>query len=289
MTTENPVLLLDGGLSTALEAHGHAVGGPLWTGKLLLSDPDALVQAHRDFVDAGADIIITGSYQLSFDGGSRAGWSDDDVVTALRNSTIAARMAANEGTLVAASVGPYGAALSDGSEFRGGYRVSTTTLRDFHARRLDVLLETEPDLLAIETQPELEEIDVVLSLVSERASDLPLWVSCTVVESGRIAGGAAWSEVVARVAEVESALAVGINCSAVDVILPTLESIDSPVPYVVYPNHGKHGDAAADSWHGNGYALTEEHISGWISTGAALLGGCCGFGASDISKLRQVV
>jgi len=289
MTTENPVLLLDGGLSTALEARGHAVGGILWTGELLMSDPDAVVQAHRDFVEAGADVLITGSYQLSFDGCRRAGWDDEDTTRALHNSTTAARMAADEGTLVAASIGPYGASLSDGSEFRGGYGVSRSTLLDFHARRLDVLLETEPDLLAIETQPELDEIDVVLTLVSERAPDMPLWVSCTVSEPGRIAGGAAWSEVVARVAKVESALAVGINCSPVDVILPTLQSIDSPVPYVVYPNHGKQWDAATNSWHGNENALTVEHVSGWISAGAALLGGCCGFGASDISKLRKLV
>jgi len=287
--TENPVLLLDGGLSTALEARGHAVGGILWTGELLMRDPDAVVQAHRDFVEAGADVLITGSYQLSFDGCRSAGWDDADTIRALHNSTTAARMAADEGTLVAASIGPYGALLSDGSEFRGAYGVSRSTLLDFHARRLDVLLETEPDLLAIETQPDLDEIDVVLMLVSERAPDMPLWVSCTITEPGRIAGGAPWGEVVARVAEIESALAVGINCSAVDVISPTLQSIDSRVPYVVYPNHGKQWDAATNSWHGSGYALTEEHISGWISAGAALLGGCCGFGASDISKLRKLV
>jgi homocysteine S-methyltransferase len=289
MMTENPVLLLDGGLSTALEARGHAVGGILWTGDLLMSDPDAVAQAHRDFVEGGADVLITGSYQLSFDGCRSAGWDEADTIRALHNSTSAARMAADEGTLVAASVGPYGASLSDGSEFRGAYGVSRSTLLDFHARRLEVLLETEPDLLAIETQPDLDEIDVILSLVSERAPDMPLWVSCTVTEPGRIAGGAPWGEVVTRVAELESAVAVGINCSSIEFIAPTLESIDSPVPYVVYPNHGKQWDAASDTWQGSGNDLSEAHVSRWISAGAILIGGCCGFGASDISSLRKWV
>lgn len=287
MTTDDHVLLLDGGLSTALENRGHLVGGVLWTGELLLSDPDAVVQAHRDFVDAGADVLITGSYQLSFDGGRRAGWDDDDTVTALKNSTTAARMAATEGTLVAACVGPYGASLADGSEFRGGYGVTDAVLRDFHARRLDVLLETEPDLLAIETQPELQEIDVILRLLAERDPEMPFWVSSTVSEAGRIAGGAPWADVVARVAEAESALAVGINCSSVEFISETLRSADSPIPYVVYPNHGRDWDAATDSWVGDGHNITDEHLADWIDSGARLIGGCCGFGAADIAALAS--
>lgn len=289
MTTEDPILLLDGGLSTALENRGHRVGGVLWTGELMLRDPEAVVQAHRDFVDAGADVLITGAYQLSFDGGRQAGWDDDDTVTALRNSTTAARMAAAEGTLVAACVGPYGASLADGSEFRGGYGVTDAVLRDFHARRLDVLLETEPDLLAIETQPELQEIDVILRLLAERDPEMPFWVSSTVAEAGRIAGGAPWTEVVARVAEAESALAVGINCSSVGFISETLRSVDSPIPYVVYPNHGRDWDAATDSWVGDGHSITDEHLADWIDSGARLIGGCCGFGAGDIAKLKSQI
>ncbi|MFM2412149.1 MAG: hypothetical protein RLZZ587_482 [Actinomycetota bacterium] len=287
MATEDPILLLDGGLSTALENRGHRVGGVLWTGELLLSDPDSVVQAHRDFVEAGADVLITGSYQLSFDGGLRAGWEDDDIVTALRNSTTAARMSAAEGTLVAASVGPYGASLADGSEFRGGYGVTDAVLRDFHARRLDVLLETEPDLLAIETQPELQEIDVILQLLADRDPEMPFWVSSTVAEAGRIAGGAPWADVVARVEESESALAVGINCSSVEFISETLRSADSAIPYVVYPNHGRDWDAATDSWVGDGHDIADAHLADWIDCGARLIGGCCGFGAQDITALRD--
>ena len=283
------VLILDGGLSTALAERGTDVGGLLWTGELLLSNPDAIVQAHKDFVDAGADIIITGSYQVSFEGGRALGWSDEDVITALRNSTTAARMAAAEGTLVAASIGPYGAMLADGSEFRGNPGVPASTFRDFHARRLDVLLETEPDLLAIETQPELTEIDVILSLLAERSPEMPFWVSCTVKQPGLIAGGAPFAEVAARVAESDSAIAVGINCSTVEVIAPTLSTAVDVLPFVVYPNLGQEWDSATDSWIGHKHEVTTEQIAEWVALGARIVGGCCGNGPSDISGLRQQV
>lgn len=289
MTETDSVFLLDGGLSTALADRGNVVGGVLWTGALLLDTPECVVDAHRDFVEAGADILITGSYQLSFDGGRRAGWTDDEMVRALQNSTVAARMAAREETLVAASIGPFGAFLADGSEFRGNYAVTTDVLRDFHARRLDVILETEPDLLAIETQPELDEIAVVLDLLRERGSDIPFWVSCTVTAPGRIAGGAPWADVVALVSDAESAIGVGINCSHVDVVTDTLRSTESDLPYVVYPNLGQEWDASTDEWVGSSHGITDRHLSEWKNAGVRLIGGCCGFGASAIADLRARV
>ena len=286
MVDAETLLLIDGGLSTALEERGHTVGGVLWTGELLLADPDAVVTAHQNFVDAGADIIITGSYQLSFDGGRRAGWTDEETTRALRNSTIAARMAANEGTLVAASIGPFGASLADGSEFRGKYGVTTARLRDFHAARLDVLLDTEPDLLAIETQPDIDEIAVVIDLLRERGADLPFWVTSTVSEPGRIAGGAPWAELVELVEQSDTAIGVGINCSHVDVITDTLVEAESELPYVVYPNHGMEWDAVNDRWIGSIQDITDRHLADWATAGVRLVGGCCGFGAKAISDLR---
>ena len=192
--TADEFLVLDGGLSTALEANGHSVGGSLWTGELLLSNPDAVTEAHRQFIDAGSDIIITGSYQLSFEGGRRAGWTDDETERALRNSTTAARLATDEGTLVAASIGPYGAFLNDGSEFRGNYGVPDSALREFHDRRLDVLLATEPDLLALETMPDVNEVRVIIDLIGSKGSPVPFWVSYTVATPGQVSGGGAFAD-----------------------------------------------------------------------------------------------
>jgi homocysteine S-methyltransferase len=115
--TDSTITILDGGLSTALAELGHTSNGPLWTGELLLNEPEIVTAAHREFADAGAEILITGSYQLSRHGGTLAGWREDEVEIAIRNSTTAARLASDEGTLVAASIGPFGATLPGGAEF----------------------------------------------------------------------------------------------------------------------------------------------------------------------------
>jgi homocysteine S-methyltransferase len=283
------VLILDGGLSTALEAQGHSVDGPLWTGELLLRDPEAVTRAHRAFVDAGADILITGSYQLSFEGGRSVGFTDDEIERALINSTVAARLACDESTLVAASIGPYGAHLNDGSEFRGYDGVSDATLRHFHERRLRVLLDSEPDLLAIETIPELAEADVILDLLTTLAPDMPLWVSFTVPRAGLLSGGDSFADACARVARHDAAIAVGINCSPLEVIAPTLDSVTADLPFVLYPNAGQKWDSETMSWSGEPRFASHDTIAGWIERGARIIGGCCGYGPDTIEVCREHV
>lgn len=280
--TEPQVLVLDGGLSTALEAQGLTIDGAMWTGELQLTNPDAVTAAHRSFVDAGADIIITGSYQLSFEGGRRAGWSDDDVERALRNSTTAARLAANDDTLVAASIGPFGAHLNDGSEFRGNYGVSDRAIGEYHDRRLDVLLDTEPDLLALETMPDLNEARILLDLIESKSADMPFWVSFTVTEPGSISGGGTFAEACSLVENYPNAIAVGINCSPLSVITPTLSGVETDLSFVVYPNAGQTWDSDAMAWSGDPEFATRKHIDEWVGLGARIVGGCCGYGPSNL-------
>ena len=284
--TDPRVLALDGGLSTALEAQGLAIDGPMWTGELLLSNPEAVTAAHRSFVDAGADIIITGSYQLSFEGGRRTSWSDDDVERALRNSTAAARLASNDDTLVAASIGPFGAHLNDGSEFLGRYGVSAGAIRDYHDRRLDILLDTEPDLLAVETMPDLTEVQILLDLLESKSVDMPYWVSFTVSEPGTISGGGNFAEACALVENYANAMAVGINCSPLSVITPTLSGVDTELPFVVYPNAGQSWDAESMSWAGTHEFATHAHVEEWSNAGARIIGGCCGYLPSSLQSNR---
>ncbi len=280
--TDPRVFALDGGLSTALEAQGLAIDGAMWTGELLLSNPEAVTAAHRSFVDAGADIIITGSYQLSFEGGRRSGWTDDDVERALRNSTTAARLAANDDTLVAASIGPFGAHLNDGSEFRGNYGVTDRVIREYHDRRLELLLETEPDVLALETMPDLTEVRILLDLIESKSPDMPYWVSFTVSESGAISGGGTFAEACALVENYANAMAVGINCSPLAVITPTLSVVETDLPFIVYPNAGQTWDSDAMAWVGVPEFATQLHVDEWVRLGARIVGGCCGYGPADI-------
>ena len=284
--TDTQVFALDGGLSTALEAQGFVVDGAMWTGELLLTNPEAVTAAHRSFVDAGADIIITGSYQLSFEGGRRAGWTDDDVEQALRNSTTAARLAAKDDTLVAASIGPFGAHRNDGSEFRGNYGVADSAVRDYHDRRLEILLDTEPDLLALETMPDIAEVRVLLELIESKNPDMPFWVSFTVTEPGAISGGGTFAEACALVEQYGNAMAVGINCSPLSVITPTLSGVDTDLPFVVYPNAGQTWDSDAMAWSGEPEFASASQVDEWVNLGSRIVGGCCGYGPSNLSPAR---
>ena len=150
--------VLDGGLSTVLEAAGHDLRHDLWTARLITEQPEALVEAHRVFLRAGAEVIITASYQASVDGFEAAGLSRSEAEAALQSTTALAREAVGDGTaLVAASVGPYGATLANGSEYHGRYGLDHDELVDFHRSRLELLIDSAPDLLAIETIPSVAE------------------------------------------------------------------------------------------------------------------------------------
>ena len=136
---------------------------------------------HRTYYAAGAEVATTASYQASVPGFERAGLSRAEAETLVRRSVTLAREVRDElagdgrRRLVAASVGPYGAVLADGSEYRGRYGVGAAALRDFHLPRLELLASAGPDLLAVETIPDLEEAEVLVPLLDEIG--LPAWLS----------------------------------------------------------------------------------------------------------------
>ncbi len=215
----NPVsgpIVLDGGLSTALEEQGVDLGGALWTARLLGEEPDRLAAAHRAYFRAGAGVATTASYQASVEGLVVAGY---DMATArrliTRSVTLAREVrdelaATHPGLLVAASVGPYGAFLADGSEYRGRYGVTPARLRDFHAPRLELLAAAAPDLLAVETIPDIDEAEVLVALLEELG--VPAWFSYSVRGSATNAGQPL-AEAYAVLAGHRSVVAAGVNCS----------------------------------------------------------------------------
>ena len=183
---QRAVQVLDGGLATELEARGHDISGTLWSGHVLLNDPQAIEALHYDYLKAGADIIIGASYQVSLPGMLAAGYSREEGIRALelsvelavnaRNRYLAENPADNREPLVAASVGPYGAYLANGSEYTGDYGVDSAALREFHQGRMEILLSTEADLLACETIPSLEEAKILAGLIAESGQP-PAWIS----------------------------------------------------------------------------------------------------------------
>jgi homocysteine S-methyltransferase len=279
------MIKLDGGLSTALELNGNKLTTSIWTGELIRTAPEEITNAHLDFINAEAEIIITSAYQLSYLGCGNRGWTDLQTDEALFKSTQLAKDAVTQSgkaVKVAASVGPYGAALADGSEYRGNYGVGKAALKEFHAKRLEILIASNPDILALETMPDTQEVAVLLDLLSD--CPIPFWVSYSCKEGNQTNAGQTFASAVDLA---QSAMAVGINCTAPELISGFLSSASSSIPYVVYPNSGRTWDAVAKEWIGTtevGFA--ESLVKEWIDLGAEIIGGCCGIGPKEIASLK---
>ncbi|MGE6733664.1 homocysteine S-methyltransferase, partial [Streptomyces sp. NPDC059900] len=245
-------LVLDGGLSNQLEAAGHDLSDALWSARLLADAPEAIAAAHRAYYAAGADIATTASYQATFEGFARHGIDAVSTAELLRLSVELAREAgadAGREVWVAASAGPYGAMLADGSEYRGRYGLTVAELERFHRPRLEVLADAEPDVFALETVPDTDEARALLRAV--RGLGIPAWLSYT-VSGGYTRAGQPLAQAFALAADAEEVLAVGVNCcdpgDAEAAVRLAARITGKPV--VAYPNSGESWDAAARAWRG---------------------------------------
>lgn len=284
-------VVLDGGLATLLEQHGHDLSSHLWSARLLRDDPRAIGAAHREFFSAGAEVATTASYQVSFEGFGAAGVDRDEVEALLRRSVdlaAAARDAVAPDGWVAASVGPYGAVLADGSEYRGDYDLDVAGLRAFHRPRLDVLASTVgegADVLAVETVPCLAEVEAVLAELD--GTGVPAWLSLSAAD-GRTRAGEPLEEAFAMAADVSEVVAVGVNCTTPVDAGAAVPLAGSHGPVVVYPNSGQSWNAVDRAWEGAS-AFDADDVSAWVSAGARLVGGCCRVGPDDIASLRATL
>lgn len=242
------VLISDGGLATELEARGHDLSDPLWSARLLVDAPHAITAVHTAYFRAGAQIATTASYQASFEGFAARGIGHDDATVLLRRSVELAQAARDEvgvgGLSVAASVGPYGAALADGSEYRGCYGLSVAALMKWHLPRLEVLVDAGADMLALKTIPDIDEAEALVNLVRRLAT--PAWLSYT-INGTRTRAGQPLTDAFAVAAGVPEIVAVGVNCCAPDDVLPAIAFAVAHTgkPVIVYPNSGEVGMVGA--------------------------------------------
>jgi homocysteine S-methyltransferase len=288
------VTILDGGFATELERRGHDLSDDLWSARVLRDDPDEIVATHLAFFRAGADIATTASYQASVEGFVRHGLSRGAAEALLRDSVrlaqIAAALAEAEDGVrrrVAASVGPYGAVLGDGSEYHGDYGVSDAFLRDFHGPRLEVLLNAEPDLLAIETIPSEQEAAVLLDVLVDLRPTVPAWLSLSCADAATTRRGEDVRVVFGLAVGHPGVIAVGVNCTApehVGSLLMTAAYVTGK-PAVAYPNSGEGWDPVSRSWTGSGAVVDAARAREWVAAGAAYVGGCCRVGSADIAAL----
>lgn len=293
-----PVTLLDGGLATELERRGHDLSDDLWSARLLRDDPAAVRDVHLAFFRAGAQVATTASYQASFEGYAAAGVPAAEAEALMRSSVSLARSAADEAEAtdgvrreVAVSVGPYGAVVADGSEYHGDYGVTDGFLRDFHARRLDVLADSGADLLAVETIPSEQEATVLTELLSVMPSGTRAWLSLTCADGARTRRGEDAGRVFSLARDVDAVVAVGVNCTAPEHVadLVSAAAAASGKPAVAYPNSGESWDGAARTWGGDGAGVDPVAAGDWVARGARFVGGCCRVGAEDIARLASAL
>jgi S-methylmethionine-dependent homocysteine/selenocysteine methylase len=271
-------VVLDGGLSTELEARGSDVSSALWSARLLRDDPAAIVAVHRAFAEAGARVATTASYQATVEGFAAAGIDAAEARRLIASSVALAREGQGEGW-IAGAVGPYGAMLADGSEYIGGYaaELGVAGLRPFHRPRMELLANAGADVLACETVPAAAEAEALIAEAD--ALGVPIWLSLTTVVDAdgvvRTRLGELATEVYAMAAGVDAVIAVGVNCTAPTAVGPSVAAAAvAGKPVVAYPNSGEGWDATARGWTGEP-GISADDVPAWLAAGARLVGGCC--------------
>ncbi len=294
------MMVLDGAMATQLEARGLSLADSLWSAKVLMEEPQTIAQVHLDYFEAGADCAITASYQATIPGFMARGLTAQEAAVLLERSVSLAAQAREtfwsreenrQGRLrpvIAGSVGPYGAYLADGSEYRGHYTIHARELEEFHRPRMEILARAGADLFACETIPCLEEAQIVAKIAGEL--HLSCWVSFSCRNETEICEGTPIAQAAAALEEYASVAAVGINCTAPEYVASLVREVRQATekPIVVYPNSGEIYDPLTKTWHGPADGQTfAQRSQEWYEAGARLLGGCCRTTPGDIRQLSQ--
>jgi homocysteine S-methyltransferase len=284
-------LVSDGGLATELEARGHDLSDPLWSARLLLEDPAEIRATHRAFYRAGARVATTASYQASFAGLAARGIDRAAAEALLRRSVRLARQARTETVgdagWVAASVGPYGAALADGSEYHGHYGPGQAELAEWHRPRLEALAAAGPDVLACETVPDADEGAALAAALA--GIGVPAWLSYT-VRGARTRAGQPLDEAFGVAADVPEIIAVGVNCCDPADVAPAIAIARRVTgkPVICYPNSGEGWDPRWGNWTASP-TFAAGAAADWVAGGARVVGGCCRVGPAAIAELTRVL
>ena len=298
---ENSVLVIDGALATELERRGCDLKDDLWSARILLEQPESIKQVHLDYFKAGADCAITASYQATIEGIARRGLNKEESIALIQKSVKLAAEARDEfwsdpanrtgrsKPFIAASVGPYGAFLADGSEYRGDYGLSEKELIDFHRPRMKALIEAGAEVLACETIPCLIEAQAITKLLEEFPGSTA-WLSFSARDERHISEGQMFADCVKQLEDHPQIAAIGVNCTSPNYI-PSLIREAAQVtgkPILVYPNSGESYNAEKNVWNGDPVVDSfGEQARAWYEAGARLIGGCCRTTPEDIRVIAS--
>ncbi len=293
--------ILDGALATEMERRGADLNDSLWSAKMLLESPELVREVSYDYFVAGADVSVSSTYQGTFVGFQKKGLTEKETIQLFQKSVALVQQARDKfwendqhrknrlKPLVAASIGPYGAFLADGSEYSGDYDLSVDELMDFHRRRMRVLVDCQPDLLAFETIPNINEVIALTELLGE-FPNMTAWMSFSTKGKKQLADGTPFGEAVSIAAKSEQVIALGVNCLPPENVLALLHTANSVTskPLLAYPNSGEKWDAQNHCWLPDSEKGDLSTLAkAWFAAGARLIGGCCRTAPKDIKAIRK--
>ena len=293
-------LLLDGGLSNELERQGCNLNNKLWSAKMLADTPEAIIQAHLSYLRAGANCITTASYQASVPGFIALGYNSAAAEAFILQSVELAEEAIkrylaegnnNVKPLIAASIGPYGAFLADGSEYHGNYGVDDEILKEFHLSRISLLDHSNADFFACETIPSFQEVRGLAEILQETKKSA--WISCSCKDEHHLNDGTDIGECAEYLANHPKVFAIGVNCTApkyISALIKTIKEKSAAKRIIIYPNSGEAYNAESKTWLGISDPTSFEIMAKeWLDLGTDILGGCCRIGPEHIKKLGNML
>lgn len=297
-----PLMILDGAFATELEKRGCDLNHSLWSAKVLMESPEMIDEVHTDYFHAGADCVITASYQATVEGFQRHGLSESEAL-ALIGKAVAIAVHARDRfwasftqkhlrpkPLVAASVGPCGAFLADGSEYRGDYEISEDELMGFHYPRMKALVDAGADILACETIPCMREARAIARLLQQEFPSHFAWISFSAKDGKHISNSELIADCAKELKSFAQIAAIGVNCTAPQHITSLIHEIkgNSTKPIIVYPNSGESYEAGTKTWGGShGEASFSSSAQHWCKEGAQIIGGCCRTTPEDIRAIVE--
>ena len=296
--TNNPVVL-DGAMSTPLEKLGADTNNDLWTAKALIDNEELVYEVHKMYFEAGADLIITDTYQANVQAFEKVGYSEKEARNLIKKAVKIAQKARDDyenrtgkHNYIAGTIGPYGAYLANGSEYRGDYELSVEEYQQFHLPRIEELVNAEVDILAIETQPKLDEVLAILELLKEKYPQQKVYVSYTLSDDDTISDGTPLPRAIHALEDYSQVIAVGINCVKLELVEPALKNMKEITDkhLIVYPNSSAVYDPKSTTWSQPKTSATfEELIPNWYEAGARIIGGCCTTGPKEIKAVADFI
>lgn len=295
----NHTVVLDGAMSTPLERLGADTNNDLWTAKALIDNEELVYEVHKMYFEAGADLIITDTYQANVQAFEKVGYSEKEARNLIKKAVKIAQKARDDyenrtgkHNYIAGTIGPYGAYLANGSEYRGDYELSTKEYQQFHLPRIEELATTGVDILAIETQPKLDEVLAILELLKEKYPQQKVYVSYTLSDDDTISDGTPLPRAIHTLEDYSQVIAVGINCVKLELVEPALKNMKEITDkhLIVYPNSSAVYDPKSKTWSQPKTSATfEELIPNWYEAGARIIGGCCTTGPKEIKAVADFI